>query len=184
MGAIQSSINNLLATATIAGKLTPGVEEAGAARAAKRTADKANKIERKLFEDPYAVEPDIEAAQETSKKLEEIAEDKAKAAFEANPSMKAFNKMQEASDRIANRYQNEEDYKREQFEKAAETKALRKSQIMQEDAKRAEIARRAETALKWETERVRGSTNFRVYQETEPVKMQNRENREKFGGNI
>lgn len=194
MGVIQSSINNLLATATIAAKLSPGIEAIGDARRAARKAEQAEEVEKKTFNADNANPVDIQEAQDAAKKAVGEAADKAKAAYEANPTAKRFEAMQSAEYKFANRLQNEEDIMREKIEAAEENRTAKAQKQFDLDTKMAQISKKAETALKWETERVRNSTNFRTYQETLPVKKNNAENRQKeksgyfeelkVGGNI
>lgn len=194
MGVIQSSINNLLATATIAARLSPGAVAAGEARNAAMAAKKAEAVESEVFNNKESTPDDITDAQAKAKKLVETAADKAAAAFEANPTDKSFKNMKDAEYKLANRIQNEEDFQKAQYEEKARKEKEKAQKQFDLDTKMAQISKKAETALKWETERVRNSTNFRAYQETLPVKKNNAENRKKeksgyfeelkVGGNI
>jgi hypothetical protein len=161
MGVIQSSINNLLATAAIASKLTPGLEEKGKAREATNAVKKAEKVEAKVGADPKATPYEKAATIQATDKLVSTAVEKAQAAFESNPSLKAFNKVQEAELKQGNRQQNKEDFMREQEEEKARFEAEESSKTAAEAQLQASMGKSkkmlAEAMLRGEQDRVRES---------------------------
>lgn len=161
MGVIQSSINNLLGTAVIAAKLTPGLEEAGAAKKAATYAKKAAKYASKETEGytkmvnesggegnvaahrlAEATFSGVDKAVEVAEKAQERAIEAAEKNFETNPSAKTKKKLDKAQ------------FKRDVVaENAEEFWSLKSKYLAAEDA--------AEERLQLEQNRVRNSEFFR-----------------------
>lgn len=191
MGAIQSSINNLLATAAIAAKLSPGIEDAAEARKtaryAKHTAKVAtkevkgyNKVIETHGDTPAAhnlagalfekVDPIVDVAEEAHEKAVAAAQKR----FETSLSEDATKKLAKAEfdrDVFAENAQNFRDMRRETLSKSTQkTESLVDKYLKAGEA--------ASEKLQQEQQRVRNSEFFR--KPTQSIEQDLKE----IGGNI
>lgn len=142
MGAIQSSINNLLATAAIATKLTPGIEEY---QETKKAFNQANETVKWANKEAAKTDP---ADKEKLALIDELTIEAGDKAVSAAKELALKGSAFESTETAANRYV-----------KAHKQQEKNISEVVK--AHSAQISQKAEAMLGKELERVRQSDNFR-----------------------